>query len=440
MIAPKTTHVRYLIVGMLFAASTFSYADRAALSVAGTTMQHELHFGAARLGLLASAFGYSYVLAQLPSGGLLDRFGSKRVYGISILLCTLCAVLIGVAGSLPAAFILSTIFVLRLLSGFAQGPIFPGNGRIVAAWFPTAERGTASAIFNASQYFSLVAFAPMFGWLTSTHGWRWCFWFMGAFGLLLALAWFKLVYNVDEHPFISTSEVDLIRNGGGLVNLDRRNPGTSSALTWAAVAQLLQQRMLVGIYIGQFCINTLTYFFITWFPIYLIQQRHMSILKGSIAVAVPALCGSIGGILGGLTSDGLVRSGRSLTFARKLPIIAGMLLSMSMIVCNYTASQTGVIALMSLAFFGKGFGALGWTVIADTSPRNLIGVNGGVFNLFGNLSSITTPIVIGFLVQSTGNFNLALIFVGATAAMAIFSYVFIVGEIKRLELAPTGAA
>jgi ACS family glucarate transporter-like MFS transporter len=165
----------------------------------------------------------------------------------------------------------------------------------------------------------------------------------------------------------------------------------------------------------------------------------MSILKGSIAVAVPALCGSVGGVLGGLTSDGLVRGGRSLTFARKLPIIAGMLLSMSMILCNYTASQTVVMVLMSVAFFGKGFGALGWTVIADTSPRNLIGVNGGLFNLFGNLSSITTPIVIGFLVQRTGNFNLALIFVGATAAMAIVSYLFIVGDIRRLELGAVAA-
>jgi ACS family glucarate transporter-like MFS transporter len=436
-IPAKTTHIRYLIVAMLFAASCFSYGDRAALAVAGTAMQKELHFGAAKLGLLSSAFAWSYVCAQLPSGGLLDRFGSKRVYGISILLCTLAAVLVGVAGSLPGAAILSVIFVLRLCSGLAQGPIFPGNGRIVAAWFPTAERGTASAIFNASQYFSLVVFAPVFGWLTSVYGWRFCFWFMGVFGLLLAAAWFRLVFNVDEHPMISAAEVRTIEQGGGLVNLDRRAAGASNNnMTWEAISQLLHQRMLVGIYVGQFCINTLTYFFVTWFPVYLIQARHMSILKGSIAVVVPALCGSVGGVLGGLTSDGLVRRGWSLTFARKLPIIAGMLLSMSMIACNYTASQSVVIGLMSVAFFGKGFGALGWTVIADTSPRHLIGVNGGLFNMFGNLSGITTPLVVGFLVQSTGNFNAALLFVGLTALMAIVAYLFLVGDIKRLELRP----
>lgn len=438
----KRTHVRYLIVLMLFVASCFSYGDRVALSVAGTAMQKQLSLDPVHFGFLLSGFSWAYVLGQLPSGGLLDRFGSKHVYGISILLWTICAFLVGLAGYLPAAYIFSTIFVLRLLSGLAQSPVFPGNGRIVAAWFPTAERGTASAIFNSSQYFALVAFAPIFGWLTHSHGWQWTFWFMGFFGLVLVFAWYKAVHNVPDHPLISQAEIDHIERGGGLVNIDRAagTKPTSRPLTWAGVAQLLQQRMLVGIYIGQFCITTLTYFFITWFPVYLVQARHMSVLKGGFAVALPALCGSVGGVLGGLCSDALLRRGHSLTFARKAPIIAGMLLSITMIACNYASEQTVVMSLMSLAFFGKGFGALGWTVIADTSPKELIGLNGGLFNLFGNTAGITTPIIIGFIVQKTGSFNGALIFVGITALMAIFSYVVIVGEIKRLELHPTSTS
>jgi MFS transporter, ACS family, glucarate transporter len=423
---------------MIFIASCFSYGDRVALSVAGTAMQKQLALNPVRFGFLLSGFSWAYVLGQLPSGGLLDRFGSKRVYGISIFAWTICAFLIGFAGYLPTAYIFSVIFALRLLSGLAQSPVFPGNGRIVAAWFPTAERGTASAIFNSSQYFALVAFAPIFGWLTHSHGWQWTFWFMGIFGLVLVFAWSKIIYNVPDHPLISQSEIGYIERGGGLVNIDRAvGKLAGRALTWSGVAQLLQQRMLVGIYIGQFCITTLTYFFITWFPVYLVQARHMSVLKGGFAVALPALCGSVGGVLGGIWSDSLLRRGRSLTFARKLPIIAGMLLSTTMIACNYTTAQSVVLFLMSLAFFGKGVGALGWTVIADTSPKELIGLNGGLFNLFGNTAGITTPIIIGFIVQKTGSFNGALVFVGITALMAIFSYVVIVGEIKRLELMPT---
>ena len=141
--------------------------------------------------------------AQFPAGGLLDRFGSKRVYGISILLWSVCALLVGFAGYLPAAIAFSTIFVLRLLSGLAQSPVFPGNGRIVAAWFPTAERGTASAIFNSSQYFALVLFAPIFGWITHIYGWQWCFWFLGFFGLVLVFVWSKSHPRRQDHPRIN---------------------------------------------------------------------------------------------------------------------------------------------------------------------------------------------------------------------------------------------
>ena len=432
----KSTRVRYLIVAMLFIASCFSYGDRVALSVAGTAMQKQLGLDPLKLGFLLSGFSWAYVLGQLPSGGLLDRFGSKRVYGISILCWTIFAFLIGLTGYLFTAWVFTAIFILRLLSGFAQSPVFPGNGRIVAAWFPTAERGGASAIFNASQYFALVAFAPLFGWLTHRYGWQSCFWFMGLFGLALVFVWSKTVYNVKDHPLVSKTEIDYIERGGGLVNVDRvaGAKSTGSSLTWAGVAQLLNQRMLVGIYMGQFCITTLTYFFVTWFPVYLVQARHMSVLRGGFAVALPALCGSFGGILGGLCSDALLRRGHSLTFARKAPIIAGMLLSITMIACNFTNTQAMVMFFMSLAFFGKGFGALGWTVIADTSPKELIGLNGGLFNLFGNTAGITTPIVIGYIVKKTGSFHDALIFVGATAFMAIFSYLVLVGDIKRLDL------
>jgi ACS family glucarate transporter-like MFS transporter len=442
ILVDNPTHIRYLIVSMLFIASCFSYGDRVALSIAGTAMEKELALDPVKLGFLLSGFSWAYVLGQLPSGGLLDRFGSKRVYSISIVSWSVCAFLVGFTGYLAAAWVFSAIFFLRLLSGLAQSPVFPGNGRIVAAWFPTAERGGASSIFNASQYFALVLFAPLFGWLTHSYGWRSCFWFMGFFGLLLAYVWSKTVYNVKDHPMISRSEIEFIEHGGGLVNVDRVRGGKSrgNPLTWAGVGQLLQQRMLVGIYIGQFCINTITTFFITWFPIYLVQARHMSILRGGFAAALPALCGSVGGVLGGVSSDALLRGGRSLTFARKAPIIAGMLLSLTIIACNYTNAQAVVMFLMSLAFFGKGFGALGWTVIADTSPKQLIGLNGGLFNLFGNIAGITTPPAIGMLVKKTGSFNDALLFVGLAALLAILSYVVIVGEIKRLELDPSPQA
>jgi MFS transporter, ACS family, glucarate transporter len=191
---------------------------------------------------------------------------------------------------------------------------------------------------------------------------------------------------------------------------------------------------MLGVYIGQFCINTLTYFFLTWFPIYLVKERGLSIFQAGFVATLPALCGFIGGVLGGVISDAILRKTHSLTLARKIPIIGGMLLSMTIIACNYVDGQALVIGFMALAFFGKGIGALGWAVVSDTSPKEAGGVSGGLFNTFGNLSSITTPIIIGYILAATGSFAGALVFVGANALVAAFAYLVIVGKIERVKL------
>ncbi len=428
----KPTRIRYLIIAILFAVSCFSYGDRVSLSIAGSAMSKSILLDPVKLGYLFSGFSWAYVLGQLPSGAMLDRYGAKRVYGIAIAVWSVCALLVGFAGYLAASVAFTVIFALRLVAGFAQAPVFPGNGRIVASWFPASERGRASAIFNSSQYFALMIFAPILGSITHAAGWKSSFWFMGALGSVFTLIWVKYIHEVKDHPRINAAEIGFIEQGGGLVNAGRAAKG--KALTWTAVRELLSHRMLVGIYIGQYCITTLTWFFLTWFPVYLNQARHLSIMKVGFAAALPALCGGTGGILGGVASDRLLRAGYSLSFSRKLPIMAGMLLSVTMIGCNYAPAQALMLFLMSVSFFGKGFGSLGWTVISDTSPKGMVGLNGALFNLIGNLAGITTPIVIGYLVKKTGSFDDVLIFVGATALCAIVSYGPLAGEIKRLDL------
>jgi MFS transporter, ACS family, glucarate transporter len=436
----RETRIRYLIITILFAVSCFSFADRSALSQAAASMPKDMDLSPQRMGYLLFGFGWAYALGQLPSGGLLDRFGSKRVYGIAIILWSTFAFLTGSAGYVTASAAFTAIFVLRIFSGLAQSPVFPGNGRIVAAWFPTSERGRASAIFNSSQYFALPVFAPIFGGLLHRYGWQSCFWFMGALGALFTVLWFTNIFGVKDHPRISQAEVETIERGGGLVNTDTSAIAKKNTLTWATVKMLLGYRMLVGVYIGQYCITTLTWFFLTWFPLYLAQARHMSVLKVGFAAAIPGLCGGFGGILGGIISDELLKRGCSLSFSRKLPIMAGMALSMTIIACNYASSQTIMLLFMSISFFGKGIGALGWTVISDTSPKGMVGMNGALFNLCGNLAGVTTPLIIGYIVQRTHSYNGALIFVAAIAFCAIVSYGPIVGEIKRVELAPANNA
>jgi ACS family glucarate transporter-like MFS transporter len=438
--------VRYEILAMLFIVTTINYADRATLSIAGPALAKEMGFDAVVMGYIFSAFGWSYVIGQLPGGWLLDRYGSKAVYFVSILAWSVFTLLQGALPLLRASAFaaIAVLFALRFLVGLSEAPSFPANGRIVAAWFKTEERGTASAVFNSAQYFATVLFAPIMGWITHTWGWPSMFYFMGALGIVVSFAWLKVIYSPKDHPRVSVAELDDLAQGGALVDLDqpkkvapadaRRAASPDEAPKWAYLMQLLGNRMLLGIYIGQYCITTITYFFLTWFPVYLVQERGFSILNAGFVAAMPAICGFIGGVLGGLVSDHLLRRGHSLTFARKAPIVVGMLLSTCMIACNYVDSAGLVVAIMALAFFGKGLGALGWAVVSDTSPKQIAGLSGALFNTFGNVAAITTPIVIGYLVKGTGSFNAALVFVAVNALAAVISYLLVVGEIRRVEL------
>ena len=251
MHATKKTHVRYLILFMLFLVTTINYADRATISIAGSSLQKDLGIDAVTLGYIFSAFGWAYVLGQIPGGWLLDRFGSKKVYAFSIFTWSLFTVLQGFVGYMPVANAIIALFMLRFLVGFAEAPSFPGNARIVAAWFPTAERGTASAIFNSAQYFATVLFAPLMGWIVHAWGWEHVFIVMGVMGILFAGVWLKLVYNPKEHPMIGAQELEHIEKNGGLVDMDKPKAAGASGPKWGYIKQLLCSRMRLGVYHGQ---------------------------------------------------------------------------------------------------------------------------------------------------------------------------------------------
>jgi len=432
----KKTNVRWLVVAIIFFITVINYADRATISLAGPALSKQFGMNSIQMGYIFSAFGWAYVAFQLPGGWLLDRFGSKKVYAASIFFWSLFTFFQGFVGFLAAGTAIITVFALRFLVGAAEAPSFPANSRIVAAWFPASERGRASAIFNAAQYAATVIFAPLMGWIVYSFGWQYVFGVMGVLGMLYTLIWNKYIHNPKDHPMINAAEVEYIAQGGALVDMDqsKKDGGKQQGPNIHFVKELLKNRMMLGIYIAQYCINAITYFFITWFPVYLVQARGMTILKAGFAASIPAICGFLGGILGGVISDYLLKRGCSLTAARKIPIVGGMLISMSMLVCNYIDVHWMIIGVMAFAFFGKGLGSLGWAVNSDTAPKQIAGLSGGMFNTCGNLSSITTPIAIGYIIQTTGSFNGALIYVVAHACIAAFSYLFVVGEIKRVEL------
>jgi ACS family D-galactonate transporter-like MFS transporter len=228
---------------------------------------------------------------------------------------------------------------------------------------------------------------------------------------------------------VNQAELDYIEAGGGL-----GHAGPPARFEWRNIGLLLRKRQILGAAIGQFGGNSTLVFFLTWFPTYLATERQMEWLKVGFYAVLPFIAASVGVIAGGWLSDRIIHRTGSATVGRKLPILTGLLLASTIIAANYVDSDQLVILIMSIAFFGQGMVNLGWTLLTDVAPKRLIGLSGGIFNLVANLAGIVTPIVIGIIVGRTGSFVGALAYVGTVAAIGALSYIFVVGEVRRVEI------
>lgn len=429
----KRTKVRYSILLFLFLATVFNYADRATLSVVAPFMSQELGFDPEAMGLAFSAFGIAYVIMQLPGGWLLDRYGARMVYGCALIGWSLVTMLQGTIYLYASPLIV--LVILRLLMGAIEAPAFPANSRLSVQWFPSKERGFVTSIYQSAQYISLGIITPLMTIILHNLSWHYVFYYIGAIGVILGIVWLFKVRDPLQHPKVNQEEIEYIRDGGGEPALGSKK--VQEKITLAQFKSVCINRMMIGVYIGQFCVTSITWFFLTWFPTYLYQAKGMSILKVGFIASIPAIAGFVGGLLGGVFSDALLKRGYSLTVARKLPVICGMLLSCVIVIANYTSSEIVVVAAMSVAFFAKGFGNLGWCVLSDTSPKEVLGIAGGVFNMCGNMASIVTPLVIGIILANTQSFDYAILYVGSMGLLGLISYLFIVGPLERITLTST---
>jgi len=420
----KKTRARFVILALISTGTMINYLDRTILGIAAPALTQELGISAALMGIVFSAFSWSYTAMQIPGGVLLDKFGSRIIYFLSLTLWSMFTAFHGMVNSVW------TLFAMRLGLGVAEAPCFPANSRIVATWFPQQERAMATGVYTVGEYIGLAFLSPVLFWILATFGWRALFIIVGLVGILFGIIWIRYYREPQDYINVNKQELDYIALGGGLVSGQKE----SVKFEWNMIFKLLRYRQLSGICLGQFASNSTLVFFLTWFPTYLATERQMEWIKIGFFAVMPFIAASIGVLFGGWLSDHLLRRGKSVNVARKLPIIMGLLLASTIIAANYVDSNAAVIAVLSVAFFAQGMAALGWTLVSDIAPMNQLGLTGGIFNFAANLAGIITPMVIGFIVTATGSFIGAILYIGVLALIGAFSYIFIVGDVRRITI------
>lgn len=425
----KPSKIRYRVLAFIFVNVVINYMDRSNISVAAASISRDLKFTPIEMGLIFSAFGWTYAALQIPGGILVDRFGPRIVYAISLISWSLATFFQGFARGFIG------LFSMRLATGAFEAPAFPANNRVVTSWFPDNERASAIATYTSGQFIGLAFLTPVLAVIEYYAGWRGLFFITGAVGIIWGIIWYRFYRDPAKHSSVNNAELTLIEEGGGLTNREK-DGGTITQpdkFKLSNLKEVLSHRKLWGIYLGQFAVNSTLWFFLTWFPTYLVQYRHMDFLKSGFLASAPFLAAFAGVLSSGFLSDYLIKRGISVNLARKAPVITGLLLSTAIIGANYVDSTAWIIFFMALAFFGNGFASITWVFVSTLAPKNLVGLTGGVFNFIGGLASIIVPIVIGFLAQD-GSFEPALMFIATLGLCGALSYIFLVGKVERIQV------
>lgn len=415
---------RYQILFLIFVSVVINYLDRTNISVAASAMSEDLGFSTVQMGLIFSAFGWTYVALQIPGGIIVDKIRPRILYTMMLFFWSIATLLQGFVNS----FIV--LLGLRASIGIFEAPAYPCNNAIVTKWFPENERATAIAIYTSGQFIGLAFLFPILVTIQNYIGWRGLFFASGGIGVFWALIWY-VFYRDPKGLAKETAKPNNIQELNGVS--DDNSEIHKSKLSWNELFEAFRHRKLWGLYIGQFCIGSVTIFFLTWFPTYLVEYRGMDFLESGFLASFPFLAAFTGVLLSGFISDFLVRKGYSMEVSRKTPILIGLLLSMSIIGANYTNNTAMIILFLAISFFGNGLASITWVFVSSLAPKHLIGLIGGVFNLIGGLSAVIIPVMIGFLVED-GDFRPALFFIAFITLVGFFSFLFVLGKVKRVKI------
>jgi sugar phosphate permease len=421
----RLKRIQVVAVVFLTVAGIVNYLDRSTLSIANHLVSQELHLSASQMGLLLSAFSLSYAFAQLPVGALLDRFGSRVMLGLGMLVWSTAQVMGGFIQTL------NHFLAARVVLGVAEAPLFPAGAKVVNEWFAVRERGAPIGTFISSSTIAPMIAPPLLTVLMLAFGWRTMFIIMGVLGVLVAVGWYMVYRNRDE---VALSEAETAHLNEGM-QVEERPKGLSFA-EWRALFKL---RNTWGMIFGFMGVIYMVWLYLTWLPGYLEKERHLSIAHTGWLVSIPYIFGTLGMLSSGYIADHLLKRGMAPIRSRKWPVCVGLVGAAAFTVpAAYTPSTTLAIVYVSFAmFFVNLSSGSAWALVSVAAPRHLVASLGSVQNFGGYLGGSFAPLITGIVVDQTHSFVNALLISAGVAFAAAFVYLFVVKEVAPAPLPST---
>ena len=416
-------NVRWGIAGLLGIGIVINYLDRINISVATKPFEHEFHLTQTEMGIILSAYLWSYVLLQVPVGALLDRFGVKWLVRIGTFVWAVASYMTAIVSGL------GLVILSRILLGAAEAPIFPGAAKATGYWFPTKERGLATSAFDAAAKFSNVIGIPLIAVTVTLWGWRSAFYLTGTLSLLYCALYWIGYRDPSKSKRLAPEERTYIVEGGS------QQEGVTASNPLANLGFLLRQPKVWGLTLGFAAYGYSFYLFLSWIPGYLQTQLHMTVLSSGFYTIIPWVVATITDIvIGGWLVDTLIKRGNNPTRVRKTLFTIGLLLGIAVVGAAFTTNANIAILWISIALGGLAFAApIGWSIPGLIAPKGTVGTVGSIMNFFNNLAGIVAPILAGFIFDRTGSFAANFLVAGAILVLGIICFLVLLGRIEQIQ-------
>ncbi len=389
-----------LILGMIVC-----YAQRGAMSVAAPLVMKELGWSPATVGIILSAFFWSYAFLQVPAGWLVDRIGPRGAYVSGFLLATAA---FGLTGFFMT---LAPVIALRMLLGAGQSVIFPASARSVADRFQDRERGTVNAAYLMGVRVGQALIGYVAAAFILAYGWRSFFLFCGFVPLLWIFPWNRF-WRAPEASRPSEAAPEAVP--------ERR-------ATFLESIALLRQKTVLGIFLGFFAYDYAWFVYVSWLPGYLVMERGFSVREMGIYSSVPYIGMLFVVFLAGVLSDWLIARGRNELRVRKGFIVVGLAVGCLIVPAGMAEDKMTALWLIIVSLCGLGLATPNaWALTQAACARRIVGTVSGIQNFGGNLGGILAPLVTGFIAHHTGSFALALGLSGMILAGGIATYLLLI--------------
>ncbi|TCP21281.1 ACS family hexuronate transporter-like MFS transporter [Scopulibacillus darangshiensis] len=401
------------VIIMLFLAGVINYLDRSALSIGAPFIQHDLTLTATQMGLVFSSFSIGYAIFNFIGGVASDKFGAKLTLFVAMIVWSLFS------GAIALAVGFVSLIVIRIVFGMGEGPLSATISKMVNNWFPTDQRASVVGLTNSGTPLGGAISGPIVGFIAIAYSWKISFIMIMVIGLIWSVCWWLFVKDKPA----KNPEKDAVVEA-------KTQPQVKLPLSF-----YLKQKTVLFTAFAFFSYNYILFFFLTWFPSYLVDARGVSVKAMSIITVIPWILGFIGLAAGGFVSDYVLKkcANKGVLFSRKVILVSCLFASAVCIgLAGLVTTTVSAVTLVALSvFFLYLTGAIYWAIIQDVVDQSKVGSVGGFMHFLANTAGIIGPALTGYLVDQSGTFTSAFLLAGGLAIFASLAVIRFVRPIIK---------